>query len=92
MLCLLRVPNRLGGRWAEYGTEITADEETRSLLWSVEGGSPLLTPTGPVYEPTGPDDEVALYLFATQIVGAPRITGNPPEVPLPPPIDPRKLY
>ncbi|MDH6625718.1 hypothetical protein M2271_003529 [Streptomyces sp. LBL] len=75
------------GRWVEYdGTQWTADPDTQSLLLIVRNDPQPLTPVGPVYTPTGPNDNVALFLAATGIVPTPSVSGSPPAVPKVPPV------
>jgi len=70
-------------RWT--GTAWTADAATTDALNQLPGGPfgpALLTPVGPVYQPRGPRDEVALYLNAAALMpGGPVVDGTPPTTP-----------
>jgi hypothetical protein len=57
--------------FAYHGKAWTADSETYADAL-VDVGKPVpVTPTGPVYTPTGPDDAAGLYLLALQLVPGP---------------------
>lgn len=70
-------------RWT--GSAWTADKATTDALTALPGGPfgpALLTPVGPVYQPHGPRDEVALYLNAAAFMpGGPVVDGTPPATP-----------
>jgi hypothetical protein len=77
-----RIESRtLPARWAEYTDELTADRETTMIVKVRSSGSVPLTPTGPLYEPTGPGDEIALFLAALGAIPAPQVSGTPPAMP-----------
>lgn len=78
-----RVDSRTdAGRWFEHdGAGWAADPSTRLDVLVLNRGPQPLTPTGPFYEPTGPDDEIALFLVALGVVPAPQVSGTPPTVP-----------
>jgi hypothetical protein len=67
------------------GDDWTADKDTTDALNQLPGGPfgpALLTPVGPVYQPHGPRDDVALYLHATALMpGGPVVDGTPPATP-----------
>jgi hypothetical protein len=73
-------------RWS--GTDWTADKDTTAALNALHGGpfgAALLTPVGPVYQPHGPRDDVALYLNAAALMpGGPIVDGTPPTTPAAP--------
>ncbi|MGI5196573.1 hypothetical protein ACQEVY_23475 [Streptomyces sp. CA-288835] len=72
-------------RWVAHdGRQWTADDVTRLNMITLADGPQPLTPTGPVYAPKGPGDEVAEYLAAVRLVPAPQVSGEPPQVPSPP--------
>lgn len=74
------------GKWiAHDGAQWTADPDTRDLVLILRAGTQPLTPVGPFYEPTGPDDEVALFLAGLGAVPAPAVAGDPPSLPTLPP-------
>jgi hypothetical protein len=72
-------------RWT--GSGWTADKDSTAALNELPGGpfgSALLTPVGPVYQPQGPRDDVALYLNAAALMpGGPVVDGTPPVTPAP---------
>jgi hypothetical protein len=72
------------GRYLAYSRSgiVTADMATRIGLDAVRGRPVLLTPTGPVYEPTSRDDEAGIYLHGLAVVPGPvEVSGTPPAVP-----------
>jgi hypothetical protein len=70
-------------RWFAYdGQQWTADPVTYVDCAPLVGTPIPMTPTGPVYEPTGPDDDVGLYLLAVRRLPAPlTFTGTRPQLP-----------
>ncbi|WP_406298070.1 hypothetical protein OG948_21295 [Embleya sp. NBC_00888] len=91
-----RIESRIDpDRWVEHtGQAWTADDQTTATLLVLGTGPQPLTPVGPIYEPTGPDDPVPLYLAALSVVPAPEVSGDPPAVSVaaPPPDDPSIVY
>ncbi|TMR97544.1 hypothetical protein [Nonomuraea basaltis] len=82
-----RVDSRtMAGRWVAYdGSDWTSDPDTwADMVVRLDQPQPL-TPTGPYYTPTGPDDEVAVYLRAVGVIAAAEVSGDPPRVPMPEP-------
>ncbi|WP_405620214.1 hypothetical protein [Streptomyces sp. NBC_00076] len=69
-------------RWAEYTVDgLTSDRQTAIAVKLFASGEIPLTPTGPLYAPTGDGDEVALFLASVRAIPAPSVTGQPPPVP-----------
>lgn len=58
-----------------------ADPDSKDRVGSIKNGPLALTPVGPYYEPTGPDDETAVFIAAISVVPAPAVSGSPPAVP-----------
>lgn len=74
------------GKWVAYdGSQWTSDPDTHATVRILRANPQPLTPVGPFYEPTGPDDDVALFLAAMGAVPAPAVTGDPPALPTLPP-------
>jgi len=70
------------GRWVAHdGGQWFADEATRPHMVALAGRPQPLTPVGPFYTPKGPDDEVAAFLAALNLVPAPQVSGQPPQTP-----------
>ena len=73
-----------GGRFLqvnEKGTW-TADRITHQECVEQAGRPVPMTPTGPLYMPTGLLDEAWLYLQALRIIPGPvTVTGTPPDLP-----------
>lgn len=69
-------------RWAEYTAGgLSSDRQTAMAVKVIASGAVPLTPTGPLYTPTGDGDEVALFLASVSAVPAPTITGQAPPLP-----------
>jgi hypothetical protein len=67
---------------AHDGKSVSADPTTTIDVLPFAGRPVPVTPTGPAYQPTSPDDEVGLYLLALHMIPGPHtITGTPPQVP-----------
>ncbi|MEE2041271.1 hypothetical protein Q8791_29005 [Nocardiopsis sp. CT-R113] len=76
-------------RWVTWADGAwSADPTTTAEAGPFLGGPVPLTPTGPIYEPTGPDGtEVAVFLGAVASIPYPvTVEGEPPAVPETPPV------
>ncbi|WP_043468988.1 hypothetical protein [Kitasatospora sp. MBT66] len=78
-----RVQSRTdSGRWVEREAGgWDADPDSSALVRLLVTGPLALTPVGPYYDPTGPQDDVAVFLAAMSAVPAPAVSGTPPQVP-----------
>lgn len=78
--------------WADAGGW-DADPDTRANMLAFAGQPVPVAPMGPAYTPRGDRDQVGAYLLARYLLGgAAAVTGSPPRVPSPPPIDPDVVY
>ena len=74
---------RWASGWATTG-DWTADELTTAYMREQVGRPVPYSPMGPVYQPTGPTDPVAVYLTARVLIPGPQQTsGVLPTIPLP---------
>lgn len=78
-------------RWVAHdGEHWSADAETAAEITArYSQGNPIpLAGLGPFYWPTGPDDEIAVYLWAWDILRGADVTGDPPALPPVPELPP----
>lgn len=83
MIGMWRVSSRSGTSWVQYDIgRFSASADMQRVLLDVDRPVEVAPNTGQLYTPSGPNDQVAMFLRARSAVGFPQqVVGTPPALP-----------